>query len=130
MLVLVEDEREKEKLAFVEELPRDCCDICDADRCRTSVLGFLGCERARCGITGASVRVGAGAGFCFCRSARMKWLERWFGAGERDRFGEDSTSGLVGGVVPAVSALSDMSSSDLGDEEVDEADMGWMSGAL
>jgi hypothetical protein len=36
----------------------------------------------------------------------------------------------VGGVVPAVSALSDMSSSDLGDEEVDEADMGWMSGAL
>jgi hypothetical protein len=69
--VLVEDEREKEKLAFVEALPRDCCDICDADRCRTSVLGFRGCERARCGITGgASVRAGGGAGFC--RSASMK----------------------------------------------------------
>jgi len=42
----------------------------------------------------------------------------------------DSTSGLVGGVVPFVSALSDMSSSDRCDEPVEDADTGWISGAL
>jgi hypothetical protein len=36
----------------------------------------------------------------------------------------------VGGVVPDVSALSDMSSSDRRDEPMEEADMGWISGAL
>jgi hypothetical protein len=60
----------------------------------------------------------------------VKKQDRWFGSGDRARLAGDSISGLVGGVVPLVRALSDMSSSDLRDEPVEEADMGWISGAL
>lgn len=85
-------------------------------------------EGARCGTVGG-VDCAAGARDS---SVRVKKLERWFGlgVGDMDLFGDDSMSGLVGGVVPFVTALSDMSSSDRGDEPVDEADIGWMSGAL
>jgi hypothetical protein len=122
--VLVDEDREKVKLAFVETVRWDCWDSPDADRCRTSVLYFfVECEAARCGTTGASGR-GAGAGICCWVGATVKKQERWFGSGDRDLLAGDSTSGLVGGVVPFVKALSDMSSSDLGDEPVDDADMG------
>jgi hypothetical protein len=130
VLVLVEDEREKVKLAFVEMVRCDCWDMPDADRCRTRVLYcFFEWEGARCGITGASGRwTGAAAGIC-CGGA-VKKQERWFGSGDRDLLAGDSISGLVGGVVPLVTALSDMSSSDRCDEPVEDADMGLMSGAL
>lgn len=98
---------------------------------------FLEWEAARCGTTGASGRaVGAGVCCCCCcccwTGATLKKQERWFGSGDRDLLAGDSTSGLVGGVVPFVRALSDMdmSSSDLCDELVEDADMGWISGAL
>jgi hypothetical protein len=92
---------------------------------------FLEWEAARCGTTGASGRA-AGAGVCCWTGATLKKQERWFGSGDRDLLAGDSTSGLVGGVVPFVRALSDMdmSSSDLFDEPVEDADMGWISGAL
>lgn len=60
----------------------------------------------------------------------MKKQERWFGSGDIDLLAGDSISGLVGGVVPLVTALSDMSSSDRCEEPVEDADMGLMSGAL
>lgn len=45
--------------------------------------------------------------------------------------GDDAISGLVGGVEPLVTALSDMSSSERRDELVGDAVNGWwMSGAL
>ena len=129
VLVLVEEEREKEKLAFVDTVRWDCWDIPDSDRCRTSVLYFFGWDGARCGTTGV-LDCEAGARVC-CWLAVLKKTDRWFGSGHKALFpGEDSTSGLVGGVVPLVSALSDMSSSDLCDEPVEAADMGWISGAL
>jgi hypothetical protein len=130
VLVLVDEDREKEKLAFVETVRCDCCDNPDADRCRTSVLYrfLVEWEGARCGTSGAS---GWAAGATVCWPGVVKKQERWFGSGDRDLFAEDdSTSGLVGGVVPDVSALSDMSSSDFCDEPVEEADLRWMSGAL
>jgi hypothetical protein len=72
VLVLVEDEREKLKLAFVETVRWDCCDNADADRCRTSVLYcFLEWETARCGITGASGWA-AGAGVCWAGTVKKQ----------------------------------------------------------
>jgi hypothetical protein len=47
-----------------------------------------------------------------------------------DLFGDDSISGLVGGVEPFVTALSDMSSSDRLEELMEDAVNGWISGAL
>ena len=130
VLVLVEEEREKEKLAFVDTVRWDFWDIPDSDRCRTRVLYFFGWDGARCGTTGV-LDGEAGARVC-CWLVVLKKADRWFGSGDNVLFpGDDSTSGLVGGVLPLVSALSDMSSSDLCDEPAEEADMGWwISGAL
>lgn len=135
VLVLLEDDREKVMLAFVETVRCDCCDCCDiadVDRCRTRVLYcFLEWDAARCGTAGTAGTSGRGAGAVgVCWLGTVKKQERWFGCGDMDRLGDDSTSGLVGGVVPVVTALSDMSSSDLWEDPVEDADMGWMSGAL
>lgn len=133
VFVLVEEEREKVKLAFVETVRCDCCDCCDsaeADRCRTSVLCcFLEWETARCGIAGTSDWA-VGTLVCWI-GATVKADDKWFGCGCADFFDDgDSASGLVGGVVLLVRAPSDISSSDLCEEPVEVADMGWISGAL
>lgn len=125
--MLLEGDRENVKLAFVETVRRDCSDMADMDRCRPRLsYGFFEWESARCGITGASDR----AGGCGVFTGAVKRADRWFGSADRDLLGDDSTSGLVGGVVPFVTPLSDMSSSDLCEEPVEGAVMGWMSGAL
>jgi hypothetical protein len=90
------------------------------------LYGFFECETLRCGITGASDCAG-GAGV---RPETVNIDDRCFGSGDRDLFGDDSTSGLVGGVVPFVTALSDISSSDLCEDPVDVADKGLIFGAL
>jgi hypothetical protein len=42
VLVLLDEDREKEKLAFVETVRCDWCDIPEVERCRWRVLyGFL-----------------------------------------------------------------------------------------
>lgn len=124
VLVLEEEEREKVRLALVETVRWDCADMPEAERWRTRVLwGFLEWERARCGTVCGAVDCVVGGGVW---PGGVKKVERWFGAGDGDMdlLGVDSISGLVGGVEPFVRALSDMSSSDLGKEPVEEADMG------
>jgi len=57
VLVLVDDEREKEKLALVETDRIECCESCEAERWRVKPrpsYGFLVCEGARCGMAGAA----------------------------------------------------------------------------
>lgn len=75
VLVLVDEDREKEKLAFVETVRCDCWDMPDVDRCRTRVLYcfLVEWEGARCGTRGAS---GCVAGAVVCWPGLVKKQER------------------------------------------------------
>ncbi len=60
VLVELDDEREKVKLALVDMDRVDCSERRDADRCRTRLsYDFLVCEGARWGMIGTSDACGA-----------------------------------------------------------------------
>jgi len=60
VLVEVDDEREKLKLALVDTVRVDRSDRREAERCRASPsCDFLVCDGARCGMAGSSVEGGA-----------------------------------------------------------------------